>query len=966
MSEILENLNPEQKEAVSQTEGPMLIVAGAGTGKTRVITARILHLLIDKKVPSSQILALTFTEKATNEMLERVDQGMPLSYEEVTIKTFHGFCDMILREKGMEIGIDPGFRLLNQADQWLLIKRNLFALDLNHYRPLGNPGKFIHVLLSHFSRLKDEDIKPDDYIRFAGQMLDKAGDDAEKENAGKMLEVANAYAAYQNLLIESNGLDFGDLQFYALRLLEKRPSVLRELRERYKYILVDEFQDTNFAQNKLVMLLAREHTNITVVGDDDQSIYKWRGASLSNILTFEKEFPQAKRVVLTQNYRSNQGILDSAYQSIQNNNPDRLEHRASISKRLVSRVLSEGADENPVEVRHFSDSQDEVKCVLDTISGLAKDGVAYSEMAILVRTNAHATAFVDALKDAGIPFTVRDTQGLLRFEEIKDLVALLRFLVRPQDDIAFFRLLGLPIFGIPMATVLQIVNEARNAHFTPIFYYLRDRIVNGTQSSLPGLEETSGLESVIRLCDNLLNFSRDHGAFRVIGEFLDESGYVKALTANDSFENEEKIQHIAQFLELARDLEADGGDNSLRVFLDYIDSLQEALGTIAAATTPENDAVSMLTVHSAKGLEFDYVFVPCLVKERFPSRPKRDPIEIPAALLPEDIPEKEMHLQEERRLFYVAATRARKRLFLSYSDSYEGNKKWKISPFLAELDDLACVRWTDSLRDAVSGDLEKDDAIKDERAFDRCSMMPDVKIYQLSYSKLDTFNTCPLKYKFRYHYKIPSPSAHAANFGSSVHNTVNKFYEEVMAGAPPNSGRLKELFESNWIGIGYESRGHELARKKHGIEVMEKFFEKEKQHGFKAPAMLEKPFRLRIGDVIFMGRIDRIDKLPDGTYEVIDYKTGKAKSANDVKKDLQLSLYALACSDIFKIPVSALSLYFLEDAVKVSTTRPEENFDAIREDILQKVKSLRESDLAPTPGFHCGFCEFGILCHRAI
>jgi len=755
------------------------------------------------------------------------------------------------------------------------------------------------------------------------------------------------------------------LQYYALRLVEERPSVLRMFQERFRYILVDEFQDTNFAQNKLVMLLAKGHKNITVVGDDDQSIYKWRGASLSNILTFEQEFPKAKRVVLTQNYRSNQGILDAAYESIQNNNPERLEHRAAINKRLSSQVSNETDGGDSVEIRHFSGALDEVASVLDSIRELYKNGVAFSNMAILVRTNAHGTTFVDALKEAGIPFSVRDTQGLLRFEEIKDLVSLLRFLVRPQDDIAFFRVLSMPFFNIPMARVLKIVNEAKNAHFTPIFYYLYERI-GKAQGSLPGLEDTDGLDFVTKLCNELLNFSRDHGALRVIGEFLDKSGYMKDLTAVDNLDNDEKIQHVAQFLELAGDLESDSIDNSLRTFLDYIDSLQEAMGAIAAVTTLDSDAVSVLTIHSAKGLEFDYVFVPCLVKERFPSRAKREQLEVPSALLPEDIPAKEMHLQEERRLFYVAVTRARKRLFLSYSDSYDGNKKWKISPFLTEIQDLPCVKLTDSLRDSASPDLKRINEVQNSNVGTRFEMLPDVKIYQMSYSKLDAFNVCPLKYKFRYFYKIPSPSSHAANFGSSVHNTVNEFYEEVMNGTPPNLKRLNELFESNWIGIGYENKGHELARKKNGHLMMDKFFEKEKEHDFKAPAMLEKPFRLKLGDTMFMGRIDRIDKLADGTYEVIDYKTGKVKSNNDVKKDLQLSLYALACKDLFKIRVSALSLYFLEDAVKVSTTRPEESLAAVKEDILEKVNALQKSDFSPTPGFHCGYCEYSILCHAAI
>lgn len=997
----LTQLNPSQQQAVTHTGGPMLIVAGAGTGKTRVITSRILHLLLEEKVPSSRILALTFTEKATEEMIARVDEAMPLSYEEVTMKTFHGFCETILRERGMEIGIDPGYRLLTQADQWLFLKKHLFELELDYYRPLGNPNKFLHTLLGHFSRLKDEDIQPAAYIEYAQNALQEALDDAGREDAAKMLEVAQAYDVYQRLMLQNNCLDFGDLQFYALRLFEKRPSVLREFQDRFQYLLVDEFQDTNFAQNKLIMMLAEQRRNLTVVGDDDQSIYKWRGASLSNIYLFEKRFPEAIKVVLTDNYRSAQAILDAAYHVIQNNNPDRLEAQAGIDKRLVARgvegalqagteaaasdtSVGDSSSDGAVEVRHFSHYLQEVGGVVDSIQELARSGIPFREIAILVRANQHAAPFVDALEEAGIPFSVRDTQGLLRFEEIKDLVALLRFVARPQDDVAFFRLLSLPLFNIPMAEVLQAVEKARTSGFKPLFYHLRDALQEGKQT-LPGLQLTSPFAPAFELFNTLLNQSRNRSVTAVLGEFLNRSGYVKVLTEVDSTENGEKIQHIADFLELAKNFGDEGPELPARAFLEYLDSLQEATGGISASQAAENDAISVLTVHSSKGLEFEHVFVPSLVNQRFPSTRRSDPMEIPRALLKEELPETDMHLQEERRLFYVACTRAKRGLHLSYSDAYEGSKKWKLSPFVAEILASGKARETGDLSEPA--DARQHQSLKknepDSPMTQRIMHVPESSVNQLSYSKLDAFTTCPLKYKFRYYFKIPTPQAHAANFGSSVHNTVNRFYEELKAGAlsggssagaqsagsstraQPRLERLKELYEQCWINAGYESKGHEQARKKQGLQIMERFFAREQEQGFKLPAFLERSFRLKIGSVAFTGRIDRIDKLEDGTYEVVDYKTGSTKRDINLKKDLQLSLYALACRDIFKLPVSRLSLYYLEDAVKASTERTDEELEAVKAELKETVRELRESDLSPTPGFHCGFCEYRVLCHAA-
>lgn len=974
-----QKMNRAQAEAVLQTEGPLLIVAGAGTGKTRVITERILHLLLDKKVPASQILALTFTEKAAQEMLDRVDEGMPLSYEEVAIKTFHGFCDSLLRERGLEIGIDPGYKLFNTTDQWLFMKKNLFSFDLNYYRPLGNPSKFFFTLLNHFSRLKDEDIAPEAYVKHAEKLLNEAKDDAEREEAVKTLEIACAYRTYQDLMIRNNALDFGDLQYYALRLFEKRPSVLKECRKRFEFILVDEFQDTNYSQNKLVTMLAKEHRNLTVVGDDDQAIYKWRGASLSNILNFEKHFPEAKKVVLTENYRSTQEILDVSYAVIQNNNPYRLEDQEKIDKKLVSE--KHGA---PPEIWHFSSYLEEAQKIVETIHEFVRAGTYnYKDFAILVRANGIAGTYVDALKNSDIPFTVKSTEGLMRFDEIKDLLSLLRFLRNPYDDIAFFRLLSMNVFGLPMRLILDLASSAKKAGYEPMFKYLRDYLKkDADQGALPGIsEQTIPFEPLYNLFNRLLDFSRDHSVTRVLGEFLDKSGYYKNLTAQDSLENAEKIQHIAQFIDVASGFETEDGEHSLRGFLEYLELLEEAQGTVETLPLEEADAVSILSCHASKGLEFEVVFMPSLVQNRFPSTNRRDPIEIPSALIAEELPDKDMHVQEERRLFYVGCTRARAHLYLSYSDFYEGRKKWKPSVFVEEarassISEKDFTGETDAAKNIESSDLPANEG-RVAKGLDlppndtdaKLLYLPEINVKNLSYSQLDTFATCPLKYKFRYLFNVPSPSAHAANFGSSVHNTLNEFYERVKKDEAPSPEMLQECYEKNWIPAGYDSKAHEQARKKSGWEILQNFYEKESTAGpgsqFVIPAYLEKLFRLKVGKFTFTGRIDRIDKLPDGTYEVVDYKTGSSKRDAKLDKDLQLSMYALACKEIFHIEVSKLSLYFLEDASKQSTTRNDDDLEVLKTELIAASDELQKSDFKPTPGFHCGFCEYKLLCHAA-
>lgn len=974
---FLENLNPAQHQAVTQAEGPMLIIAGAGTGKTKVITSRILYLLLEKKIPAGQILALTFTEKATEEMIERVDMAMPLSYEEVTIKTFHGFCDQILREKGLEIGIDPNFQLLNQTQQWLFLRKHLFELELDYYRPLGNPFKFLFVLLNHFSRLKDEDILPEAYVAHAEKMLEQASTDEEKETAKKTLEIAKAYRSYQALAAKEGVMDFGDLQYYVLRLLEKRPSVLKELQERYRYILVDEFQDTNFAQNKLLMLLADRYKNLTVVGDDDQAIYKWRGASLSNILDFKKNFPTAAQVVLTSNYRSSQPILDASYRVIRHNDPYRLEAQQQIEKKLKA----EKDHAKQVEVWHCGSYLEEARQIAQTIIDMVKKNECrFQDIALLFRTNQQAYPFLEMFKDFNIPFSVRDTRGLFHFEEIKNLIALLRFLRKPHDDVAFFRLLCLPVFKLPMREILDLFQRAKKADYQPAFYYLSKVVREGNaQGKLPGMESEADnwlnrFKEVYHLFDRLLDFSKNHSASRTIGEFLDTSGYYLFLTADETFQQADMIQHIGQFLEMAKDFENEENEQSVRAFSEYLELLEQAQEVIPVLNLPESDAVSVLTVHGSKGLEFEYVFLPSLVNHRFPTIDKKEPLEIPQALITEELPQENTHLQEERRLFYVACTRARKQLFLSYSDLYEGRKKWKPSPFIEEMrgGDIRYVDFTHQSADILSlptneptereSEVSK---IRETSLESKVLFIPEINVNQLSYSKIDTFKTCPLKYKLRYLFALPSPTPHAANFGSSVHNTVNLFYQEVGKGVSPSRELLHKLYESCWIGTGYESKGHEQARKKKGLETMEKFFEEERKRSFAVPAFLEKMFRLKIGNVVLSGRIDRIDRLPDGSFEVIDYKTGTYKKEENVDKDLQLSLYGLVCRDFLRIPVSRLSLYFLEDGKKVSTTRTDEDLTKLKEELLKTVEEMKTSGFLPTPGHHCRFCEYRVLCHAA-
>ncbi|MGZ6299988.1 MAG: ATP-dependent helicase, partial [Candidatus Limnocylindria bacterium] len=430
---LLADLTPRQRKAVTHGEGPLLIVAGAGTGKTTVITRRIAWLIAEKRARPSEILALTFTDRAALEMTERVDRLVPYGFTDSVISTFHAWGDRLLRDHALEAGLSDRSTVLSRAEQVIFLREHLFELPLDRYRPLGDPARFLNALVTLISRARDEDVAPSEYLALARRLAAAAADDpedaAQAELAAQQGELARCYAAYEELMRGSDRIDFGDQVGLALRLLREHPAVLAAERERYRYILVDEFQDTNHAQFELVKLLAGSPTaNLTVVGDDDQSIYRFRGAALSNILGFREAFPSAPSVVLTDNFRSRQPILDAAYRLIRHNDPDRLEAREGIDKRLVARAHGRKgvAGEPEIELLVFDTGSDEADAVAERIAASLRAGRRAGDHAILVRTNRDADPILRSLNMARVPWRFAGTAGLYRQPEVRLLVSFLR------------------------------------------------------------------------------------------------------------------------------------------------------------------------------------------------------------------------------------------------------------------------------------------------------------------------------------------------------------------------------------------------------------------------------------------------------------------------------------------------------------------------------------------------------------
>ena len=953
-------LNPQQLEAVSHLEGPLLIIAGAGTGKTTVITERIKYLILKKNILPSQILALTFTDKAAIEMEERVDVAMPYGYTQMWISTFHAFCDRILRNEAIHIGLNPSYKLLTEAESVLLLRKNLFKFNLNYFRPLGNPNKFLEGLLQHFSRLKDEDVSPNEYLRFAKNPKK----DIDKVEIEKNLELANAFKTYEELKIKEGLMDFSDLIANTLKLFKERRNILKVYQDQFAHILVDEFQDTNFAQNQLAVLLAGKKQNITVVGDDDQAIYRWRGAAISNMIQFKKYFPKHKIITLTKNYRSTQEILNTSYRLIQNNNPDRLEAKEKINKKLESVRDIKG---EKVEFLFGGRVEDEAEKIVKKIIELTeKKNYKYKDVAILIRANDHSKPFVRALERKNIPFQFLGPGRLFHQEEIKDLIAYLKVLYNFEDSASLYRVLNMEIFQLGALDISVILNIAKRKNYS-LF------------EALEKVQETFVRDETKEIINKLVNLIKKHlkrvskdSAGQILYYFLQESGILKNYISAKTISDEKKSQNISLFFDKLKTYEGEHDDASIYAVVDWIDlSMQMGESPLASNIDwTDNDAVNILTIHSSKGLEFPIVFLINLVTERFPTRERKEQIPIPKPFIKEILPEGNYHLQEERRLFYVGATRARDLLFLTAANFYgEGKRERKISPFVYEAIGENSVG-TKIQKEKVGLKVNQlsllEWAGKENKIPNPVANL--LSINYLSYSQIQTFEICPLHYKLKYFLKIPTPISSAQSFGISVHATLRDFYQKILRGEKIKPQIVTSLLNANWINEGYASKSHEKEALKKAEKIIKNYLNENLT--VSSPLALELPFKFSIGNLQIGGRIDRIDKLKNNQIEILDYKTGSnIPDQKTLTQNHQLTTYALAATMVKdqllnKKPEDIiLSLYYLEEGKKFTTTRTKEQLEEAKKWFSQKAVEISKSDFACSHSTFCLNCEYKMLCN---
>ena len=635
VSDILQSLNPVQKEAASCTEGPLLILAGAGSGKTRVLTHRIAYLIEEKGVNPWNIMAITFTNKAAQEMRDRVDRLVEFGAESIWVATFHSSCVRILRRYIDRLGYDNHFTIYDTDDQKSVIRKAVKELDLDPKQYREGP------LLGVISAAKNEMIEPQDFETQAG------GD-------FRMCQEAKIYKAYQKTLIDNNAVDFDDLLLLTVRLLRENRDILEAYQERLRYIMVDEYQDTNSVQFELIRLLSGKYHNLCVVGDDDQSIYKFRGADITNILSFEETFPGAKVVKLEQNYRSTNNILEAANSVIANN-----------AHRKEKHLWSENGEGKEVSFIHYETAYGEAEDVIDKIQTAVHMGkYQYQDCAILYRTNAQSRAFEEKCIKKSVPYRLVGGVNFYQRQEIKDILAYLKTIDSGRDDLSVTRIVNVPKRGIGQVTLNKLAVYA-SEHGMRLFQAMEQA------EQIPGIGKAA--DKIKGFVNQIMVFralAKELDAAELIESILEQTGYLEELEKLEEDKAQSKQENLDEFQNKAADYYANHDEAALTDFLEEV-----ALVADIDNMDSEADSLTLMTLHSAKGLEFPVVYMTGMEEGLFPSYMSMNSGD------PGDI-------EEERRLCYVGITRAMQQLTLTAAKQrmVHGNIQYSaISRFVKEL-----------------------------------------------------------------------------------------------------------------------------------------------------------------------------------------------------------------------------------------------------------------------------------------
>jgi DNA helicase II / ATP-dependent DNA helicase PcrA len=960
------DFSPDQRQAIEHVDGPMLVVAGAGTGKTTVLVRRIVNLIRSGYARPDEILTVTYSENAAEELRTRVAAELGKNVA-LRASTFHAYAFGLLKDAGRS------FDVVDNFDLFVYLRRRLHELLLKLFIKAATPGKFLNDLGTFFARCEDELVDVDQYEHYVEQVVagkippprTARSKDAEELPISDLIarcqEIAAVFRRVTGMLAENNLGTFGQMITGAVRLLEADPAALAQARKNARFILIDEFQDSNVAQIRLAKLLAGEEQNVFAVGDPDQAIYRFRGATTGAFEHFQRHFAGLKHVTLSENRRSLSPILRCSFQVIDRNPAVALakdrqamrlpltsareaEAKASGKKLAISPVEIVTAAEN-CNLAEAADIAAQIEAIRGRCPGHEIAGqmrpCRWSDFAVLYRQHTHREELVQECMARQIPVSVKGV-NVLDISEVRDAFAGLCALQNSSDGISLVRLAALERFGIDGGELQAALNGAKE-----------------NKDILPALEKVRGGAELIRSGENAraAAHKKDMDALACLRIVVDEFGIPKS----------PPVQALLDFIERwkKKPITETG---QLTEFLEYLDFYLEAGGAICLDHTDvgAEDAVEFMSAHGAKGLEYPHVFIIRATTGSFPMPFKQPLFEFPQELrdpltAAEGDP-KEMHNQEERRLFYVAMTRARDTLAM-YAKQGRGKKDPTPPGYLREL------LQEKSIKDVVqqrSADLRVDITAAVAPAstlgawFALPPRIPEQKL-TLSATRLETYNKCPLKYKIETEWNIPDQPVPAMQFGYAVHTALKAYYDAVRAERPITRDALLTVFLEQLSISRFEDPLQLELYRKQGLQQLGDFFDLRTAEPVSQVLATEKFFQFEVAGVRVIGRMDRVDLNGDALI-VTDYKTGSPRSEEDAEKSLQLSIYAAAAKKEWSSLPSSLRFYNLETNEAATTVRTEEQIRETEALICETAESIRAGQFDAKPGFHCKWCGFRTLC----
>jgi DNA helicase-2/ATP-dependent DNA helicase PcrA len=912
-------LGVDQRAAAVIGGGPIRVLAGAGTGKTAVIAERFRRLVAAGVSPGS-ILVMTFTERAAAEMRQRIESLI----DDVApaVGTFHSVALGWLRADGRAVGVSPSFQILTGADRWILTRELMWQLGDSAFTGDERPDDLVAPALQMLERMKQELVP-------VGRLASWATFSEEKERAELMRACVRLFRAYDKECRTRRLLDFEDLLVMAVRMLDEHPSLLKKYTARFPHVLVDEYQDLNLAQERLVELVASKSQPF-VVGDDDQSIYRFRGASRASLERFNALFPDAKTITIGRNHRSSRRIVAAASSLIANNHD-----------RLAKQLLSTGPGPR-VETWLCPDGETEASAIAAQAATLVERGTSRREIAVLCRTNAIARPIAEALAARGLPHVVIGGHGFHDRPEIRDVIALMRVLRDPGDVVAIARAMTRPPANLdPVGALAALRARGDRAPLDAMKSFVPAR---SFATLLESLAAEAGRLDVRDLFFELMNRTR---YLEVIGESLEASEAAR-VTANVS----RFAEMIAEFCETA-------ADRSIAAYMRYLDLvLLSGEDEEPAPVETADDAIHVMTIHQAKGLEFEAVFVPGLVEGRLPQSGRSPRFELPPAVLEPLVRGREDVVAEERRLLYVAMTRARRHLYLTRASHYEGGRRWRDSRFLEEVRAAGVATVCDRSLEPVPRPPLALRATSPQGGEARGGEMDIV----LSYSAIAAYRDCPRQYWYRQEQRLPVVQSAEAVHGVILHEVLRQAGEARKGGAQVTARMLKSLHEVVWKAQDFPDPRRAATFNRLGAEQLEAY---RKGGGLDpAPELLEHPFSAAVDGWTLRGIIDRIDRTETG-WRIVDYKSGRPLTRR--RRDMQVALYALGATTALNLEPVELEVVYLASGESIKVEKVEALVAEATSQGAEVAEGVRAGRFEARPERRrCRLCPYRLACAEAL